>query len=172
MLLKESSLDPATATYRRVIPAGDYWMHVVKCGETLRIVDLKGNQAADTLFFNAHDYQDRYSAQDTIREQANIYLTTGTRLISNVIDWSDGFSSNRCHSGWRWLNQVCRELSFSGNSVALPSVAVRPAMGASLPSTTLLASKTITTKVVTTLARLHRYIARPPTSTLYGPGHA
>jgi urea carboxylase-associated protein 1 len=48
----------------------------------VRIVDLEGNQAVDTLFYNAHDYADRYSAQDTIRGQGNIYLTTGTRLIS------------------------------------------------------------------------------------------
>jgi hypothetical protein len=46
-------------------------------------VDLEGNQAADTLFYNAHDYEERYSAQNTIREQANIYLTTGTRLMSS-----------------------------------------------------------------------------------------
>ena len=45
-------------------------------------MDLRGNQAVDTLFYNAHDYADRYSAQDTIREQRNIYLTTGTRLMS------------------------------------------------------------------------------------------
>jgi len=38
----------------------------------------------DTLFYNAHDHADRYSAQDTIREQGNIYLTTGTRLISSL----------------------------------------------------------------------------------------
>jgi hypothetical protein len=37
----------------------------------------------DTLFYNAHDCSDRYSAQDTIRAQANLYLTTGTRLISS-----------------------------------------------------------------------------------------
>ena len=80
MLLKESSLDPATATYRKVIPAGDYWMHVVKCGETLRIVDLKGNQAAETLFFDAADPADRYSAIDTIREQRNVYLGVGSKL--------------------------------------------------------------------------------------------
>src|SRR6202008_4959035 len=42
-----------------------------------------GNQAVDTLFYNARDYSDRYSAQDTIGEQRNIYLTTGTRLISS-----------------------------------------------------------------------------------------
>lgn len=80
MQLKESSLDPASATYRKVIPAGDYWMHVVRCGETLRIVDLKGNQAADTLFFDAADPADRYSAIDTIREQRNVYLGVGSKL--------------------------------------------------------------------------------------------
>ncbi|MBY0277411.1 DUF1989 domain-containing protein [Candidatus Binatia bacterium] len=80
MQLKESSLDPATATYREVIPAGDYWMHVVKGGETLRIVDLAGNQAADTLFFDAADPADRYSAIDTIREQRNVYLGVGSKL--------------------------------------------------------------------------------------------
>lgn len=80
MPLKESSLDPASATYRKVVPAGDYWMHVVKRGETLRIVDLKGNQAADTLFFDAADPADRYSAIDTIREQRNVYLGVGSKL--------------------------------------------------------------------------------------------
>ena len=80
MLLKESSLAPASAAYGKVIPAGDYWMHVVKCGETLRIVDLKGNQAADTLFFDAADPADRYSAIDTIREQRNVYLGVGSKL--------------------------------------------------------------------------------------------
>jgi uncharacterized protein len=78
--LKESSLDPATASYRKIVPAGDYWMHVVKQNETLRIVDLKGNQAADTLFFDAADPADRYSAVDTIREQRNVYLGVGSKL--------------------------------------------------------------------------------------------
>ena len=78
-----SLLDPACAIYDATVLAGDPWIHEVKKGEVLRIVDVEGNQAADTLFFNAHDYEDRYSAQDTIRAQANIYLTTGTRLISS-----------------------------------------------------------------------------------------
>jgi urea carboxylase-associated protein 1 len=77
-----SQLDPKDAIYRAVVPAGDPWIHEIKKGQFFRIVDLKGNQAADTLFYNAHDYSDRYSAQDTIREQRSIYLTTGTRLMS------------------------------------------------------------------------------------------
>ncbi len=80
--LVESRLSPAAAVYRAVIPAGEPWIHEIRQGQIFRIVDLNGNQAVDTLFYNAHDYSDRYSAQDTIRAQANLYLTTGTRLLS------------------------------------------------------------------------------------------
>jgi urea carboxylase-associated protein 1 len=79
----ESHLDPATAVYSHIIPAGEPWFHEIGKGWYFRIEDLKGNQAVDTLFYNAHDYSDRYSAQDTIREQRNIYLTTGTKLMSS-----------------------------------------------------------------------------------------
>src|ERR1700674_1006500 len=80
--LVESKLDPAKTIYSQLSPAGEPWIHALKKGQYFRIVDLHGNQAVDTLFYNAHDYADRYSAQDTIRAQANLYLTTGTRLIS------------------------------------------------------------------------------------------
>jgi len=80
--LVESKLDPAKAIYSQVIPAGEPWIHAVKKGQHFRIVDLRGNQAVDTLFYNAHDYSDRYSSQDTLQQQTNIYLTTGTKLIS------------------------------------------------------------------------------------------
>lgn len=81
-MIKESTLSPETALLREVVGAGDYWMHEVKQGQTLRILDLEGNQAADTLFYNAHDTAERYSAIDTIREQGNVYLTAGTKLLS------------------------------------------------------------------------------------------
>lgn len=83
-MIKESALDAAKARYRKVVGAGDYWMHVINEGETFRIVDLEGNQAADTLFFNADDPTERYSASDTVREQRNIYLTAGTVLLSDL----------------------------------------------------------------------------------------
>jgi hypothetical protein len=82
MSLVASSLNPRMAKYSAEIPAGEPWIHVLREGEILRIVDLRGNQAVDTMFYDAHDYSDRYSAQDTIRAQGNIYLTTGTRLMS------------------------------------------------------------------------------------------
>jgi hypothetical protein len=79
---KESELLPGEARFRQVIPAGDYWIDTVKTGQTLRIVDVEGNQAADTLFFNAADAAERYSAVDTIREQRNLYLSCGSNLLS------------------------------------------------------------------------------------------
>ncbi len=82
-MLTESTLNPADAVYRQVIKAGDHWSHVIKKGQTFRILDLEGNQAADTLFYNAHDPVDRYSASDTIRCQQALYLTTGTKLMSS-----------------------------------------------------------------------------------------
>jgi urea carboxylase-associated protein 1 len=84
MNLVASKLDASGAVYRCVIPAGEPWAREIRKGQYFRIVDLQGNQAADTLFYNAHDYSDRYSAQDTIREQGNLYLTTGTRLMSSA----------------------------------------------------------------------------------------
>ncbi|MDB6130750.1 MAG: Urea carboxylase-associated protein 1 [Verrucomicrobiales bacterium] len=82
--LTTSSLDPANAVYDFTILAGEGWMHEIKSGQTFRIVDLEGNQAVDTLFYNATDSSERYSAVDTIRAQGNIYLTTGTRLLSGL----------------------------------------------------------------------------------------
>ena len=82
--LVESKLRPEDAIYRHVINAGDPWIHELQKGQYFRIVDLGGNQAVDTLFYSAHDYSDRYSAQDTIQNQRNIYLTTGTKLISTA----------------------------------------------------------------------------------------
>ncbi len=82
-MIKESPRNTDSAIYAKTIDAGDYWMHVVEQGQTLRILDLEGNQAADTLFYNVYDVVERYSAIDTIREQGNVYLTAGSDLISN-----------------------------------------------------------------------------------------
>ena len=66
-----------------IVRARAPWTHVVKAGQTLRIVDLEGNQAVDFLLYAAADDAERYSAQDTIAHQANVFLRTGTRLLSN-----------------------------------------------------------------------------------------
>jgi urea carboxylase-associated protein 1 len=49
----------------------------------LRIIDLEGNQAVDTIFYNANDTDESYSMTDTLQHQGGIYLTTGSVLMSN-----------------------------------------------------------------------------------------
>jgi urea carboxylase-associated protein 1 len=83
-LLAESVLDPADAVMDLIVPAGEPWIGCIEEGQTLRIVDLEGNQAVDTLFYSTADARERYSAADTIRMQGSLYLTTGSVLRSNV----------------------------------------------------------------------------------------
>jgi uncharacterized protein len=82
IVIQTSPRLPEKAIFSATVEAGDSFVHEILQGQFVRIVDLEGNQAVDTLFYNAHKYADRYSAQDTIREQQNIYLTTGTKLMS------------------------------------------------------------------------------------------
>ncbi|NLG77625.1 MAG: urea carboxylase-associated family protein [Xanthomonadaceae bacterium] len=82
-MLRESELQISAAIRREIIPAGEPWMGRIRRGQTFRILDLEGNQAVDTLFYSADTLEERYSAVDTIRAQGSIYLTTGTRLLSN-----------------------------------------------------------------------------------------
>ena len=74
---------PARILVDETIPARAPWDHIVRAGETLRIIDLEGNQAVDFLLYALHDDTERYSAQDTIAAQGNIFLKTGTVLRSN-----------------------------------------------------------------------------------------
>ncbi len=83
-MIKPSQLLAQDAAFRQVVDAGDYFIKQIHQGQTFRILDLEGNQAADTLFYNAKDVSERYSAMDTIREQGNVYLTSGSNLISNL----------------------------------------------------------------------------------------
>uniref|UniRef100_Q46RK2 DUF1989 domain-containing protein n=2 Tax=Burkholderiaceae TaxID=119060 RepID=Q46RK2_CUPPJ len=79
-----SLLDPAAAALRHRQPAGEPWLAEIRAGQTVRIVDLLGNQAADVLFYNRHDVAEHYSAADTLLRQGGIYLTTGSMLVSNL----------------------------------------------------------------------------------------
>lgn len=82
-MLTESKLVPENAVLDEICAAGEPWMGLVKKGQVFRILDLEGNQAVDTLFYNADDPEERYSAVDTIRRQGRLYLTTGSVLYSS-----------------------------------------------------------------------------------------
>lgn len=128
-MIVESPLMAENAFVREVVDAGDYYIGVVKQGETLRILDLEGNQAADTLFFNAHNPSERYSAMDTIREQGKVYLTTGSQLRSNennvmleiVADTCGRHDTSAGHARRRvirfvmtWKNAACMPVEIAG----------------------------------------------------------
>ena len=82
-MLLESSLDPKNAVISETCLAGEPWIKTIKKGQVFRILDLKGNQAVDTLFYSATTPEERYSATDTIVRQGALYLTVGSKLYSN-----------------------------------------------------------------------------------------
>jgi uncharacterized protein len=117
MPLVESALDPARAVCREVIAAGEPWMGRVARGQYFRILDLRGNQAVDTLFYSAATLEERYSAQDTIREQGNIYLSTGSVLLSN-----------ECNPMLRIVADTCGRHDTLGGACSAESNTVRYAL--------------------------------------------
>jgi len=78
------------------VEAGDGFVGVVPAGGAFRIVDVAGNQAADTLLFDAANVTNRYSALDTIREQGSVYLTSGSRLLSSNLDLLATITEDTC----------------------------------------------------------------------------
>ena len=72
-----------TVLHDEVVPARAPWTHTLRRGQTLRIVDLGGNQAVDFLVYAAEDDAERYDAQATIAAQGNLFLRTGSILRSN-----------------------------------------------------------------------------------------
>ena len=84
MTLISSDKYPEAAVYRATIAAGDPFLCEVKAGQTLRLLDLEGNQAVDTLFYSARNPRERYDVQRTLRKQNRVYLTTGSVLYSNL----------------------------------------------------------------------------------------
>ncbi|MDH4871258.1 urea amidolyase associated protein UAAP2 [Pseudomonas sp. BN515] len=84
MNLTHSDKHSEAAMYRAVIAAGEPFMTEVKAGQTLRLLDLEGNQAVDTLFYSAHNPRERYDVQRTLRRQNRVYLSAGSVLYSNL----------------------------------------------------------------------------------------
>src|ERR1700704_6979005 len=71
------------AVYDQIIPARSPWSGIVRKGQGLRIVDLEGQQAVDTLFYSADDFGERYCAQATLAAQGSAYIGPGTPILSN-----------------------------------------------------------------------------------------
>jgi uncharacterized protein len=78
-----STRDPASARFDHIVPARAPWSYLLHQGQTLRIVDLEGQQAVDTLFYRASDTSERYCAQATLTMQGSAYIGAGTAIVSN-----------------------------------------------------------------------------------------
>ncbi len=71
------------ARFRQVVPPGRSWSGLVRRGETIRVVDLVGEQAVDFLVYGAADKAERYDAQLTLLTRGSTAITRGTQLLSN-----------------------------------------------------------------------------------------
>lgn len=83
MTTTASLLDPREAVYDHVVPARTPWSGLLRKGQSLRIIDVEGQQAVDTLLYRADKFAERYDAQGTLATQGSAYVTAGTRLLSN-----------------------------------------------------------------------------------------
>jgi urea carboxylase-associated protein 1 len=81
--IQESAFDEGQAVIDHLLPSGEPLLMRIDQGQTLRIVDLEGNQAVDVIFYNANDTAEHYSATDTMLAQGGIYLTTDSVLMSS-----------------------------------------------------------------------------------------
>jgi hypothetical protein len=87
---------PGQLVHDELVAARAPWSRVIQVGESLRIIDLEGNQAVDCLLYNAHDLAERYSASDTIVRQRNVFLTKGSALISSEGNVMMTITEDRC----------------------------------------------------------------------------
>jgi uncharacterized protein len=55
----------------------------VSAGETVRIIDLEGQQVADFVCFGREDPREKLSVNNTALIQGTIYITTGHSLLSD-----------------------------------------------------------------------------------------
>jgi urea carboxylase-associated protein 1 len=69
------------------VPATTPWSGLVRKNQGIRIIDLEGQQAVDTLFYNAHNHAERYCAQETLAAQGSAYVGAGTKVLSNEGRW-------------------------------------------------------------------------------------
>lgn len=84
MHIIESQRAPEQAVFRHVIPAGEPYLFNLGAGQTVRLLDLEGNQAIYTLFYSATHPRERYDPQRTLRRQNRAYLGAGSVLYSNL----------------------------------------------------------------------------------------
>lgn len=67
-----------------VLNAGLGWMHELKKGQTFRILDIEGNQAVDTTFYDLENPEDHYGAGTDNRGTEKYLFDNGKYFKSRV----------------------------------------------------------------------------------------
>jgi urea carboxylase-associated protein 1 len=82
--MRQSPAPPGRVASDEVLPPGAYWHRRLPRGAVLRIVDLEGQQAVDTLIYDAADTSIRYNAANTMKLAGNIYLSKGAVIYDDL----------------------------------------------------------------------------------------
>jgi urea carboxylase-associated protein 1 len=82
--MKASPAVPGQIINDEILPARAYWHKRLSKGTVLRIVDLEGCQAVDTLIYDAKDTAVRYNAANTMKLAKCIYLSKGCVLYDDL----------------------------------------------------------------------------------------
>ncbi len=75
---------PGEVIHDEVLPARAYWHKRLSKGTALRIVDLEGCQAVDTLIYDAADTAVRYNAANTMKLAGGVYLSKDCVLYDDL----------------------------------------------------------------------------------------
>ena len=78
------SAPPGSVAHDEIVAAGRPWGRLIARGQTLRIIDLHGQQAVDFLCFDAANPADRYSAANTLKVRQSAYIEPGIVLYSDA----------------------------------------------------------------------------------------
>ena len=65
-----------------VVPAREYLALTIKKGQTLRLIDLEGQQVIDAIFFNLNDFEERSSCVVTTLFNKTLHITKGHSVFS------------------------------------------------------------------------------------------
>ena len=75
---------PGEVIHDEVLPARAYWHKRLSKGTALRIVDLEGCQAVDTLIYDAADTAIRYNAANTMKLCGNFMLGAAIEAMAEA----------------------------------------------------------------------------------------
>ena len=70
--------------FEQVIPPRGKIAREMAAGETLRIIDLEGQQVGDIIMFNKKDMKEKFWISNTVRLNGSVYATTGHVLYSEL----------------------------------------------------------------------------------------